>query len=101
MLNNVWRQFTKLGSPVGSSRFLDNEFSGSVVEVGEFETPEAANTTVLVTGATGRWGLFGIYHTASLAFCDLCPQTALIKSSSITKTLPAQLPQCTFYAPAP
>ncbi|CAL8469928.1 g9470 [Coccomyxa elongata] len=56
MLNNVWRQFTKLGSPVTSSRFLENEFSGSVIEVGEFETPQAANTTVLVTGATGRVG---------------------------------------------
>lgn len=56
MLNNVWKQFTKLGSPVTSNLYLENEFSRSVVEVGEFETPQAANTTVLVTGATGRWG---------------------------------------------
>ncbi len=56
MLNNVWKQFTKLGSPVTSNLYLDSELSGPIVEVGEFETPQAANTTVLVTGATGRWG---------------------------------------------
>lgn len=55
LLNNVWKQFTKLGSPVTSSLAMGSEYAGPVVEVGEFETPQAANTTVLVTGATGRW----------------------------------------------
>jgi hypothetical protein len=59
LLDDVWRQFTKLSSPVTSSMTLDEEFSSSAYEVGEFDTPQASDTTVLVTGATGRCERFG------------------------------------------
>lgn len=33
---------------------LDSEYSREVSEVGEYEAPEAGNTTILVVGGTGR-----------------------------------------------
>ncbi len=56
MLNDVWKQFTQLSSPVSSTaNILDEDFTfSSSKEVGEFETPQAASTTVLVVGGTGR-----------------------------------------------
>lgn len=54
LLRDVWRQFTNISSPVTSSVNLDLEYSREVSEVGEFEAPEAANTTILVVGGTGR-----------------------------------------------
>ncbi len=54
LLNDVWRQFTNISSPVTSTVNLDSEYSREVSEVGEFEAPEASNTTILVVGGTGR-----------------------------------------------
>ena len=54
LLSDVWRQFTNISSPVTSTVNLDLEYSRDVSEVGEFEAPEAANTTILVVGGTGR-----------------------------------------------
>ena len=54
LLNDVWRQFTNISSPVTSTVNLDSEYSREVSEVGEFEAPEASNTTIMVVGGTGR-----------------------------------------------
>ena len=54
LLNDVWRQFTNISSPVTSTVNLDSEYSREVSEVGEFEAPEASNTTILVVGGSGR-----------------------------------------------
>ena len=54
LLNDVWRQFTNISSPVTSNVNADLEYSREVSEVGVFEAPEAANTTILVVGGTGR-----------------------------------------------
>lgn len=67
LLNDVWRQFTNISSPVTSVN-LDTEFSQEVSEVGVFEAPEAANTTILVVGGTGRYAA-ALTHTAHIA----CP----------------------------
>ncbi len=55
----MWKQFTQLSSPVSSAaNVLDEDFTfSSAGEVGEFETPQAATTTVLVVGGTGRSAL--------------------------------------------
>lgn len=50
----MWRQFTNISSPVTSTVNLDLDYSREASEVGEFEAPEAANTTILVVGGTGR-----------------------------------------------
>ena len=60
LLNDVWKQFTKLSSPVSSQTTGAGEdfvFSAAS-EVGEFETPQAASTTVLVVGGSGRSASF-------------------------------------------
>jgi len=73
IFDDVWSQFTKLGSPLGTSyspsAYAPNSRSASsaagtafdelaafAAAAGEFETPEAANTRVAVIGATGRVG---------------------------------------------
>ena len=77
IFDDVWAQFTKLGSPLGTSyspsAYAPNSASGGrrgasaeaaafdelaafAAAAGEFETPEAANTRVAVIGATGRVG---------------------------------------------
>jgi len=56
LFDDVWTQFTKLGSPVTSSMDGDGLPPWAAAS-GEFETPSAAATTrVLVVGATGRVG---------------------------------------------
>lgn len=59
LFDDVWQQFTKLGSPVQSVN-LDDEFATLAtlddLKGGVFETPQASYTTVLVVGATGRVG---------------------------------------------
>ena len=77
IFDDVWAQFTKLGSPLGTSyspsAYAPNssavsrsrsaseaaafdELAAFAAAAGEFETPEAANTRVAVIGATGRVG---------------------------------------------
>ncbi|KAK9808907.1 hypothetical protein WJX72_006181 [[Myrmecia] bisecta] len=53
IFDDVWQQFTKLSSP---TRSFNMEQLGSAGDRSEFETPQAAFTTVLVAGATGRVG---------------------------------------------
>ena len=54
MFNEVWQQFTKLTSPISSAGDADVALGRLAGDSGEFETPQAAVTRVLVTGATGR-----------------------------------------------
>lgn len=55
LLNDVWKQFTKLSSPVSSrTTGAEDIVFSAASEVGEFETPQAASTTVLVVGGSGR-----------------------------------------------
>lgn len=55
LFDDVWTQFTKLGSPVTSS-LEDEAYTPWAAASSEFETPSAAATRVLVVGATGRVG---------------------------------------------
>lgn len=54
MFDNVWQQFTKLSSPTRSASMDMEELERS--SRSEFSSPQAAFTTVLVAGATGRVG---------------------------------------------
>ena len=72
LLNDVWRQFTNISSPVTSSVNLDLEYSREVSEVGVFEAPEAANTTILVVGGTGRCAVALTHSTHGLTPCADC-----------------------------
>ena len=71
LLNDVWRQFTNISSPVTSVN-LDTEYSREVSEVGVFEAPKAANTTILVVGGTGRYAA-ALTHTAHMACLSPAP----------------------------
>lgn len=54
VVDEVWKQLSQLGSPTKSSFIIDD-----ILEPGQaldFEAPQAAYTTVLVVGATGRVG---------------------------------------------
>lgn len=56
--DEVWTQVSNLAAPTKSSSvYLDDEALGlSPGQAQEFEAPQAAYTTVLVVGATGRVG---------------------------------------------
>ena len=93
LLNDVWRQFTNISSPVTSNVNADLEYSREVSEVGVFEAPEAANTTILVVGGTGRCAVALIYGAhgptprahpwmASASLCAKIGCTALLNSMS-------------------
>lgn len=55
VLDNLWGQFTSVTSPTRSLPVTE-EYSSAGEGLTEFETPQAAFTTVLVIGATGRIG---------------------------------------------
>ena len=55
VLDNLWGQFTSVTSPTRSLPVTE-EYSSAGEGLTEFETPQAAFTTVLVVGATGRIG---------------------------------------------
>ena len=55
LFDDVWTQFTKLGSPV-TSTLEDEAYTPWAAASSEFETPSAGATRVLVVGATGRVG---------------------------------------------
>ncbi|KAL4853981.1 Glutamate-1-semialdehyde 2 [Chlorella vulgaris] len=54
VFDDVWTQLQRIGNPARSNQASDG--LTSFVGAGEFESPDAASTTVLVTGATGRVG---------------------------------------------
>ena len=55
VLDDLWEQFASITSPTRSAPITD-EYSSAGEGLTEFETPQAAFTTVLVVGATGRIG---------------------------------------------
>lgn len=55
VLDDLWGQFTSITSPTRSLPVTEEYFSAGE-GLTEFETPQAAFTTVLVVGATGRIG---------------------------------------------
>lgn len=57
LLDNVWQRFTSLGAPGRVSISTDEleRVSSIASNFGDFETPQAAVTDVLVLGATGRY----------------------------------------------
>ncbi len=55
VLDNLWEQFASITSPTRSLPVTE-EYSSAGEGLTEFETPQAAFTTVLVVGATGRIG---------------------------------------------
>lgn len=54
VFDDVWTQLQRIGNPTRSSQVADT-FT-PLVDVPEYESPDAPSTTVLVTGATGRVG---------------------------------------------
>ncbi|KAL4433778.1 hypothetical protein ABPG75_000219 [Micractinium tetrahymenae] len=54
VFDDVWTQLQRIGNPTRSSQVADT-FT-QLVDVPEYESPDAPSTTVLVTGATGRVG---------------------------------------------
>jgi hypothetical protein len=55
--DEVWSQVSNLAAPTKSSAYLDDDALGlEPSRAVEFEAPQAAYTTVLVVGATGRVG---------------------------------------------
>ncbi|KAL4450724.1 hypothetical protein ABPG77_001080 [Micractinium sp. CCAP 211/92] len=54
VFDDVWTQLQRIGNPTRSSQVADT-FT-TLVDVPEYESPDAPSTTVLVTGATGRVG---------------------------------------------
>ncbi|EFN51818.1 hypothetical protein CHLNCDRAFT_59780 [Chlorella variabilis] len=54
VFDDVWTQLQRIGNPARSSQIADQ--LTLFVNAAEFESPDAASTTVLVTGATGRVG---------------------------------------------
>lgn len=55
VLDNLWEQFASITSPTRSIP-VTTKYSSAGEGLTEFETPQAAFTTVLVVGATGRIG---------------------------------------------
>ena len=55
VLDDLWKQFAAIASPTRTAR-LTERYRGTGEGMSEFETPQAAFTTVLVIGATGRVG---------------------------------------------
>ena len=55
VLDDLWEQFASITSPTRSSP-VTAQYSSAGEGLTEFETPQAAFTTVLVVGATGRIG---------------------------------------------
>ena len=56
VLDSVWQQVTRISSPTTSSLPFEDDQRISFATPTEFDTPEAATTSVLVVGATGRVG---------------------------------------------
>lgn len=56
VLDSVWQQVTRISSPTSSSLPFEDDQRISFATPTEFDTPEAATTSVLVVGATGRVG---------------------------------------------
>ena len=56
VLDSVWQQVTRISSPTSSSLPFEDDQRINFTAPTEFDTPEAATTSVLVVGATGRVG---------------------------------------------
>ena len=54
VLDDLWAQFATITSPTRTAPM--QQLAGSGEDLSEFQTPQAASTTVLVIGATGRIG---------------------------------------------